>query len=164
MKTIQELADYLLQRLSTGAYSKIECVIDAGLAEDIVKLSNEQNENPVRTSAPVTPSTRKPLYNRKECPLRSEMGRCFAAGEICIKIEQRYCSVYQAIYEAGKRSVERKTGGSPSDENAADLLKRVYEAQSALDDRNQGYAKAVISSVLSEVAVYLEEHTGRNNT
>lgn len=42
-----------------------------------------------------------------------------------------------------------------------ELLRRVYEAESALYDDNHDYAQAVVSSVLSEVAVYLEEQAGK---
>lgn len=42
-----------------------------------------------------------------------------------------------------------------------ELLRRVYEAEAALYDDNRNYAQAVVSTVLSEVAVYLEEQTGK---
>lgn len=39
-------------------------------------------------------------------------------------------------------------------------MKKVYEAQSALYDSDQSCTQTVVSSVLSSVAVYLDEHVG----
>lgn len=107
VKTIRELNAYLRQRISTDADQDIVYVMDTKLAREVANLCADPQQAVGSVASGSDPAAVREIFKRTECPLRSELGKCFAERGYCAAVPGHACSVYQAVYDAGRSAGER---------------------------------------------------------